>query len=124
VQVATFSRSGSAPQAVKLIANAHAAGVATVLVTQGADGAIISHRGERHRQPALPTQIVDSLGAGDAFIATLLVKLGQGSTLADAANDAALASARVCERLGAFGSGVPPRAATAGGKTTTVVAMP
>ena len=47
------------------------------------------------------------LGAGDAFIATLLVKLGQGSTLADAANDAALASARVCERLGAFGSGVP-----------------
>ena len=108
VQVATFSRSGSAPQAIeRLIANAHAAGVATVLVTQGADGAIISHRGKRHRQPALPTQIVDSLGAGDAFIATLLVKLGQGSTLADAANDAALASARVCERLGAFGSGVP-----------------
>lgn len=108
VQVATFSRSGSAPDEVdRLIAKAHAAGVATVLVTQGADGALISHRGQRHRQPALPTQIVDSLGAGDAFIATLLVRLGQGKTLTDAAHEAALASARVCERLGAFGYGVP-----------------
>lgn len=108
VQVATFSRSGSAPQDVaQLIEKAHAAGVVTVLVTQGADGALISHRGERYRQPALPTQIVDSLGAGDAFIATLLVKLGQGVALADAAHSAAHASARVCERLGAFGYGVP-----------------
>ncbi|MFH8136350.1 PfkB family carbohydrate kinase [Pantoea osteomyelitidis] len=108
VQVATFSRSGSSPEAAGcLIEKAHTAGVATVLITQGANGALISHRGEQHYQPALAAKVVDTLGAGDAFIATLLVALGQGHSLTRAAYKAAQASGRVCERLGAFGCGVP-----------------
>ena len=50
----------------------HAAGVALVVVTQGAKGATASLAGERIQVPALPVETVDSVGAGDAFTAGLL----------------------------------------------------
>jgi fructoselysine 6-kinase len=107
VQVATFSRSGSAPQAIEtLIANAHAAGsppcwsrrARTARLSATGANATASPRCRRRLSIASARGCIYRHAAGEAW---------SGSTLADAANDAALASARVCERLGAFGSGVP-----------------
>ncbi|MFJ1973891.1 carbohydrate kinase [Streptomyces sp. NPDC087903] len=54
----------------------HAAGVRLVVITLGADGALASLDGERLRVPAVATQVVDTVGAGDSFTAGLLHHLG------------------------------------------------
>ncbi len=45
----------------------HALGVALVVVSLGADGAFASLRGEQVRVPIAPTDLVDTVGAGDSF---------------------------------------------------------
>ncbi|MCH0565896.1 carbohydrate kinase [Streptomyces sp. MUM 2J] len=50
----------------------HAAGVRLVVITLGAEGALASLDGERLRIPAVPTQVADTVAAGDSFTAGLL----------------------------------------------------
>lgn len=59
----------------------HASGVPLVLVTLGGDGLLASLRGERLTLPAPPTQVVDTVGAGDAFTAGVLNALHEGGQL-------------------------------------------
>ncbi|MFE9449956.1 carbohydrate kinase [Streptomyces sp. NPDC006739] len=54
----------------------HAAGARLVVITRGAGGALASLDGERVRVPAVPTRVVDTVGAGDSFTAGLLHHLG------------------------------------------------
>ncbi|WLQ51646.1 carbohydrate kinase [Streptomyces poriferorum] len=54
----------------------HAAGARLVVVTRGADGALVSLDGERMHVPAVTTRVVDTVGAGDSFTAGLLHHLG------------------------------------------------
>ncbi|MET7700352.1 MULTISPECIES: carbohydrate kinase family protein [unclassified Streptomyces] len=54
----------------------HAAGARLVVITRGADGALASLDGERVEVPAVATQVVDTVGAGDSFTAGLLHRLG------------------------------------------------
>ncbi|WP_406300483.1 PfkB family carbohydrate kinase (plasmid) [Embleya sp. NBC_00888] len=104
VDFATFSASGADDDQVeRLVAWAHELGPATVLVTRGAEGAVLSDGSRRHshRPPALDA--VDTLGAGDAFIATALVEHLSGSGLERVLDAAAGHAARTCLTLGAFG---------------------
>ncbi|OUD02942.1 carbohydrate kinase family protein [Streptomyces swartbergensis] len=54
----------------------HAAGARLVVITRGADGVLASLDGERIEMPAVPTTVVDTVGAGDSFTAGLLHHLG------------------------------------------------
>ncbi|CAM5578318.1 carbohydrate kinase family protein [Streptomyces narbonensis] len=54
----------------------HAAGVPLVVITRGERGAVASLDGERTAVPAPPTDVVDTVGAGDSFTAGLLHRLG------------------------------------------------
>ncbi|MER5546931.1 carbohydrate kinase family protein [Streptomyces sp. NPDC001118] len=54
----------------------HAAGARLVVITRGADGALASLDGQRLQVPAVATQVVDTVGAGDSFTAGLLHYLG------------------------------------------------
>lgn len=54
----------------------HAAGARLVVITRGADGVLASLDGERLQEPAVPTAVVDTVGAGDSFTAGLLHHLG------------------------------------------------
>ncbi|WP_225835758.1 carbohydrate kinase [Streptomyces sp. NK08204] len=54
----------------------HAAGARLVVITRGADGALVSLDGERLQVPAVATRVVDTVGAGDSFTAGLLHHLG------------------------------------------------
>ncbi|MEM6784392.1 MAG: carbohydrate kinase [Bacteroidota bacterium] len=74
-------------------------GLTTLCVTLGADGAILWHDGERHAHRGHPTTVVDTVGAGDSFLAMLLRGLLAG-------DDAPLALDRA-NRLGAFVAGQP-----------------
>ena len=74
--------------------------VTTVVVTLGADGALVYGRGtEPVPVPAvrLPTlEITDTNGAGDAFCATFMTALVGGTPTAQAADQAAVAAAFAC----------------------------
>jgi fructoselysine 6-kinase len=83
-----------------------ALGPATVAVTLGARGALVLQEELTYR-PAPRGTIVDTLGAGDAFIARLLVGIAQGEPieqLVGAATDYATAA---CASFGAFGYATP-----------------
>jgi len=54
-------------------------GVETVVVTRGADGAVASREGASIERRGHPVEIVDRVGAGDAFVAGLLWGLLDGS---------------------------------------------
>ncbi|MCK2219046.1 carbohydrate kinase [Actinomadura sp. ATCC 31491] len=100
----------------------HDAGARLVVVTRGAAGALVSLNGERATVPAAPTEVVDTVGAGDAFTAGLLHHLhARGflggrldgldlGTAAEAAAFAARVSALTCAVPGAD----PPWAARLG----------
>jgi fructoselysine 6-kinase len=106
--VAEFSASDLGDDQVEdLVRWAHRQGPRFVLVTRGASGALLSDGRRRYRQPAVATTVVDTLGAGDAFIAGTLLGLVNGRPLADTLVDAAELAARACAELGAFGHGEP-----------------
>jgi fructokinase len=85
-----------------------------VVVTLGADGAIASTRLSRARVPAQPVDVQDTIGAGDAFAAGLLVSLDErgalvlgslaaltGSDLESVLRFASAVAALTCGRSGA-----------------------
>lgn len=85
-------------------------GVRAVVISLGARGALaVSSRGVREL-PALPVDVLDSTGAGDAFRAGLAVRLAEGATTDDAVRFANACGALACTVLGAEPS-MPTRAA-------------
>ncbi|RDI75808.1 Sugar kinases ribokinase family [Gaiella occulta] len=59
-----------------------ASGPGAVVVTRGAEGSRLYRPGLSLDVPALPARVVDTVGAGDAFTAGLLVSLGRRGALA------------------------------------------
>ena len=91
-----------------------AAGTALVVITRGSEGATGYTRSARVRQPPVPVQVVDTVGAGDTFQAALLTWLAETGrlsaqasaaidavALADALGFAGRAAAITCSRRGA-----------------------
>src|SRR5699024_4738981 len=79
------------------------AGIASVVLTLGAEGSLVVDAEGQHRIPAAPVTAVDTTGAGDAFIGALAVGLARGESLPLAA--------RFASRVGAFaatGHGAQP----------------
>ncbi len=72
-----------------------------IVVTLGADGALVCDRGTVEHVPALEVEAVDATAAGDAFCGALAVALVGGVTLADAARRATVAAALAVTRKGA-----------------------
>jgi fructoselysine 6-kinase len=74
-----------------------------VAVTMGAGGAVALHDGQLFHAPAPPTTVVDTLGAGDAFIARLITGLIAEAPLATLLGDATAYASSTCATFGAFG---------------------
>lgn len=106
---------GGRAAAETAFARAHAAGIQVVSATMGAEGALASVGGAVMAQLPAKARVVDTLGAGDAFLtATLLGLLARdwrrGQPLTDAALAESLAeaapfAAEICGLDGAFGEG-------------------
>lgn len=79
-----------------------ARGVEIVVATHGAAGATAITADALLRQPAFAIDAVDTLGAGDAFAATLAVSLSAGLCLQDALQRAAAAGALTSLHDGVF----------------------
>ena len=66
----------------KVVERVRASGVGGIVVTLGPEGAVYaSASGESGHCPPLPTDVVDTTGAGDSFAAGVAVGLSYGKTL-------------------------------------------
>jgi len=79
-----------------------------VVVTLGADGALVVEPGRARHVPAVPVRPVDTTAAGDAFCGRLADALAAGAALEDAARRAVRVAAAACLRRGAQGPSPPP----------------
>ncbi|MFG2953304.1 ribokinase [Streptomyces sp. NPDC048291] len=78
-----------------------AKGPKSVVVTLGAEGALVADGGGVSHVPSVKVDAVDTTGAGDAFTAALAVRLGAGASLAEAAAYAARVGAAAVTKRGA-----------------------
>jgi ribokinase len=78
-------------------------GVEALVVTLGAEGALSWERqASLHCQPPFPVEAVDTLGAGDAFIAAFAAGVIDGHGLPECVRRGAAAGAHATTRLGVF----------------------
>ncbi len=68
--------------------------------THGGDGCDVFAFGEEFHEPSVPANVVDTVGAGDAFTAAMVCLHLEGKSLRECARFAAHYAARVCEQPG------------------------
>lgn len=78
--------------------------VGAVVVTLGAQGALVADRHGRREVPGVRADVVDTTGAGDTFTGYLAAALASGASLDDAVARAVVAGAIAVERPGAVPS--------------------
>ncbi|MFN4099497.1 MAG: PfkB family carbohydrate kinase, partial [Pararhodobacter sp.] len=83
------------------------AGAEWCLITRGESGSLLAGPNGITEAPAAPARVVDTLGAGDTFIARTLVGLLRGDAPGDVLAAAAEAAANTCAHLGGFGHPAP-----------------
>ena len=71
-----------------VVGELRALGVASVVLTRGAAGALVSDASGSWSVPSPRVRAVDSSGAGDAFVGALSAALASGSSLLEAAQEA------------------------------------
>ena len=86
-----------------LIDRCHALGTPVVGITLGSRGALFSEKGVRYRQGIKPVEPIDTMGAGDSFIAGFLTRRILGDGMEAALDFAAGAAANTCKIHGSFG---------------------
>jgi ribokinase len=100
-QLAGAAAPGTAEEAAGLAGRLPAR---AVVVTLGADGALVVEDGRTSHVPAVPVRPLDTTAAGDAFCGGLADALAGGVTLQDAARWAVRVAAAACMREGAQAS--------------------
>lgn len=93
----------SEEQCIDLIKQVHGLGTRVVGVTRGSEGAIFYDGKALYRQGIKKVEAIDTMGAGDSFIAGFLTAYGKGKSMTEALDYAATRSALTCTILGGFG---------------------
>jgi pseudouridine kinase len=101
---------GIAPEGPEAVAwSLRAAGARAVVLTRGADGALVAQGRRLHRIPALAARPVDATGAGDALIAAVLWRMLGGAALIAAARSGVAAAAMTTESEASVRPDLSPR---------------
>jgi ribokinase len=79
-------------------------GPASVVVTLGGNGAVVAGDGSLHHVPAPTVPVVDTTGAGDAFVGALATRLASGASLSEAVVCGVRAGAAAVSKEGAQSS--------------------
>lgn len=120
VTYAFFSGSDlSESECGELAKTAHGYGAKMVCMTRGGQGAILSAGDRVYHQPIVETDIIDTLGAGDSFIAGFLTAFCVKQDITYALRQAAETAAKTCGVYGAFGYGYPYRLEDGGSSEKT-----
>jgi 2-dehydro-3-deoxygluconokinase len=75
-------------------------GAGHAVVKRGADGALAKENGIVHSQPAVPVVPLNTVGAGDSFVAAYLAQWLSGCDMSDRLSFAATVAAMTCETVG------------------------
>lgn len=106
VDIAFFSAADLSSREARDLADLmRAMGPATVVITRGAQGALAVDAQGVHEQAARPCAFVDSMGAGDGFIAAFLLAWQARLTLAECLARGVDHAGQVCGWAGGFGHG-------------------
>lgn len=100
-ELAVLAAANEAPSTTEVVDQARRLEVQTLVVTMGADGAVVVVDGDATEIPSPSVEVVDTTGAGDAFCAGLADALGRGEELQDAVRWAAAVGAAATTKLGA-----------------------
>jgi fructoselysine 6-kinase len=100
--IAFCSQEASGGPAERLAAEAVDGGAALAIVTCGADGSVAFDGRTTWRTPAVPVDVVDSTGAGDAYAAAFLHARLSGADVDQAMLAAAGHAATACTHFGAW----------------------
>mmetsp|Transcript_146354 Transcript_146354/g.258550 ORF Transcript_146354/g.258550 Transcript_146354/m.258550 type:complete len:366 (-) Transcript_146354:69-1166(-) len=95
---------------LSLIPMANAGKHRHIVITQGTDPTIVAHRGKVKTYPIVPTQkekIVDTNGAGDAYVGGFLAGLEKGMDIQKCHDAGAYAASVIIQRSGCTLSGKP-----------------
>ncbi len=104
VTFAAFSRDDlSEDECVDFVRSTQSQGPRVVIITRGRHGAVIGVGSKLIIQAAKPTDLIDTLGAGDAFLARFVNGLMSDEDPVLAAQEASIWAAKVCSHFGAFG---------------------
>ena len=76
-------------------------GLDLVVMTRGAEGAVLISEEGLVEQPGVPTEVVDTVGAGDSFTASMTLGLLDHNYYAEILSDACKVAAGVCSHAGA-----------------------
>ena len=122
VTIAEFSLSDmDGAEAEAWLERIHGLGPRLVLATRGAAGALLYDGRTFWHQAAVETELIDTLGAGDAFIARFLVGVLRHESFEESLAAAATAAASTCGAYGAFGHGTAAFPPLSSDRGTTVV---
>ena len=91
----------SRAEAAAALVEAARRGPGAVVITLGGDGCVALTPAGRLEFDACPVPVVDTTGAGDAFVGALAVSLARGTAVPDALAYAVAAGAAACARPGA-----------------------
>ena len=108
IDIAILSNPSASPaENEELLHWAAAKGPSLVLITTGESGAMLFDGCQVYRQGIEEVEeVVDTLGAGDAFAARFMVEFLSGIGILEALTKAAQSAAQTCQYFGAFGHGV------------------
>ncbi|WP_313291619.1 PfkB family carbohydrate kinase [Rhizobium rhizoryzae] len=81
------------------------AGAKIVVMTRGEDGSLAMKDGKAYRQGIIAADVVDTLGAGDGFIAGFLTSYAGDADIQAALAMGAQSAARACQQMGGYGHG-------------------
>jgi uridine phosphorylase len=81
-----------------------ALGPQVAVLKRGAEGSLVATRDGRAALTAIPTEVVDTLAAGDAYVAAMLLALAQDRSLLEAATRGGAAGALACRSAGSQGA--------------------
>ncbi len=94
---------------MRLAEKARGFGAKIVCLTRGEHGAVLSDGERVYHQQVVRADIIDTLGAGDSFIAGFLTDFFEHQDIRRALTAAAGTAAKTCGGFGAFGYGHPYR---------------
>lgn len=77
-------------------------GLQLVIVTKGADGAMVYAAGKFYYQEGIKVQVIDTIGSGDSFLAAFMTKYAAGSSIPEALSFATKLGAFVASSKGAW----------------------
>lgn len=80
------------------------AGAVSVIITLGAAGALFGDRSGIDTVPSYPVEVIDTTGAGDAFVGATACELARGSDLREAVEFASAVAAMSVQAMGAQSS--------------------